>query len=272
MAPRTIWKGSISFGLVTIPIRLHSAIDEKSFKFNQLHGKDQGRIKMKRTCSVCHEEVPFDEIVRGYEYEKDHYVVLSEEELDRGLSSVRSIDILKFVPADQIDPIYWQKSYYLTPDSSAAHKAYKLLSDALAGDERVAVAKIAFRDKEHLATLRVRDGVFVLETMYWPDEIRAAEMDELDPSVEVRDAELQMARQLIDSMTSDFEPAEYVDTYREKVEGVVQQKIEGKEIAVVEEVASGKVLDLMDALKQSIESRGEKVDPETGEITAAETA
>jgi DNA end-binding protein Ku len=268
MAPRTIWKGSISFGLVTIPIRLHSALDEKSFKFNQLHEKDQGRIKMKRTCSVCGEEVPFDEIVRGYEYEKDHYVVLSEEELDRGLSTVRAIDILKFVPADQIDPIYWQKSYYLTPDSSAAHKAYKLLSEALAGDERVAVAKIAFRDKEHLATLRVRDGAFVLETMYWPDEIREVEIEDLDDS-EVKDTELQMARQLIDSMTSDFDPSEYVDTYREKVEGLVQQKIEGKEIAIVEEAGTAKVLDLMDALKQSLEAKGEKVDPETGEISAA---
>lgn len=272
MAARTIWKGAISFGLVTIPIRLHSALDERSFKFNQLHGKDQGRIKMKRTCSVCAEEVPFDEIVRGFEYEKDHYVVLSEEELDRGISNVRAIDILKFVPADQIDPIYWQKSYYLTPDTSAAHKAYKLLSDALAGDQRVAVAKIAFRDKEHLATLRVRAGAFVLETMYWPDEIRAVEMEDLDPSVEVREAELQMARQLIDSMTSDFDPTEFVDTYREKVEAVVQQKIAGKEIAVIEEPGTAKVLDLMDALKASLEAAGDKVDTETGEITAAETA
>src|SRR5207302_1582021 len=161
---RAIWKGAISFGLVTIPIRLHTAVEEKSFKFNQLHSKDQGRIKYKRYCSVCNEEVPFDEIVRGYEYEKDHYVVLTDDEIDRGIPQVRTIDIEKFVEQEEIDPIYWQRSYYLAPDGPAGLKAYKLLSKALKDDHRVAVAKIAFRDKEHLATLRVREGVFVLET------------------------------------------------------------------------------------------------------------
>lgn len=249
---RAIWKGAISFGLVTIPIRVHTAVEEKSFKFNQLHEKDQGRIKYKRTCSVDGEEVPFDEIVRGYEYEKDHYVVLTDEDIDRGLSNVRTIDIQKFVDASEIDPIYWQRSYYLAPDGTPGLKAYKLLSKALKDDNRVAVAKVAFRDKEHLATLRVRDGVFVLETMYWPDEIRDAEFEELDEEVKIGSAELQMAKSLIDNMTGDFDPDEFKDEYREKLESLVSKKVEGEEIAVVEETGTAKVLDLIEALKASV--------------------
>jgi DNA end-binding protein Ku len=252
---RAIWKGAISFGLVTIPIRVHTAVEEKSFKFNQLHSKDQGRIKYKRTCSVDGEEVSFDEIVRGYEYEKDHYVVLTDDDIDRGLSNVRTIDILKFVDSNEIDPIYWQRSYYLAPDGTPGLKAYKLLSKALKDDDRVAIAKIAFRDKEHLATLRVRDGVFVLETMYWPDEIRDAEFEELDEDVKIAPQELQMAKSLIDNMTGEFDPDEFKDDYREKLEALVQKKIEGEEIAVVEEAGSGaKVLDLIEALKASVEA------------------
>jgi DNA end-binding protein Ku len=254
---RAIWKGAISFGLVTIPIRVHTAVEEKSFKFNQLHSKDQGRIKYKRTCSIDGEEVSFDEIVKGYEYEKDHYVVLTDDDIDRGLSNVRTIDILKFVDSNEIDPIYWQRSYYLAPDGTPGLKAYKLLSKALKDDERVAIARIAFRDKEHLATLRVRDGVFVLETMYWPDEIRDAEFEELDEDVKIAPQELQMAKSLIDNMTGEFDPDEFKDEYREKLEALVQKKIEGEEIAVVEEAGSGaKVLDLIEALKASVEASG----------------
>lgn len=251
---RAIWKGAISFGLVTIPIRVHTAVEEKSFKFNQLHSKDQGRIKYKRTCSVDGEEVPFDEIVRGYEYEKDHYVVLTDEDIDRGLSNVRTIDILKFVDSNEIDPIYWQRSYYLAPDGTPGLKAYKLLSKALKDDDRVAVAKVAFRDKEHLATLRVRDGVFVLETMYWPDEIRDSEFEELDEDVKIAPQELQMAKSLIDNMTGEFDPDEFKDEYREKLEALVAKKVEGEEIAVVEETGTAKVLDLIEALKASVEA------------------
>ncbi|HEX9713360.1 MAG TPA: Ku protein [Actinomycetota bacterium] len=254
MPPRAIWKGAISFGLVTIPIRLHSAVEEKSFKFNQLHEKDSGRIKYKRVCSVDGEEVPYDEIVRGYEYDKGSYVVLTDEELDRGLGNTRSIDVQKFVPAEQIDPTLFNKSYYLAPDGPVAIKAYKLLSKALADDSRVAIAKVAFRDKEHLATVRVKDGVFVLETMYWPDEVREAAFEELDENVEVREQELAMARSLIENMTGDWKPDEFHDSYREKVESLVETKVEGREITVVEEPEGGKVLDLIEALKASVEA------------------
>lgn len=252
---RAIWKGAISFGLVTIPIRLHSAIEEKSFKFNQLHVKDSGRIKYKRFCATCNEEVPFDEIVRGYEYEKDHYVTLSDEEIDRGIAGSRRIDVLKFVPREQLDSIYFQRSYYLSPEQVGV-KAYKLMAKALRDDDRVAVCKVAFRDKEHLATLRVRDDVFVLETMYWPDEIRDAAFDELDESVDLTDAEIQLSRTLIDNMTGDWKTDEFRDEYREKLEAIVGQKIEGREITVVEEPGTAKVLDLIEALKRSVEQTG----------------
>jgi DNA end-binding protein Ku len=252
---KTIWKGAITFGLVTIPVKVYTATDEKSFKFNQLHEKDQGRIKMKRTCSVCGDEVPYDEIVKGYEYEKDHYVVLTDEEVQRGLASSRSIDILKFVPAEEIDAIYWKNPYYLVPEQTGA-KAYALLRKALGDEGYVALAKVSFRDKEHLATLRLRDNVFVLETMYWPDEIRAADFEELNVDAEVRPQELKMAQSLIANMTDHFDPDEFHDEYREKLEQVVEAKIEGKEIAIVEETGTATVVDLMEALKASVEQSG----------------
>jgi DNA end-binding protein Ku len=251
---KTIWKGAISFGLVTIPVRVYMATEEKSLKFNQLHSKDQGRVKMKRVCSIDGEEVPFDEIIKGYEYEKDHYVVLSEDELDRGINNTRTIDVLKFVESSEIDPVYWQKPYYLVPDGPGL-KAYNLLRQALGEHGLVALAKVAFRDKEHLATLRLKDGVFMLETMYWPDEIRQPEFEELQGEADVRPQEVQMARTLIENMTGSFDPTEFSDTYRERLEALVQQKIEGKEIAVVEEESSGAaVVDLMEALKASLEA------------------
>ena len=252
---KTIWKGAISFGLVTIPIRVYTATEEKSFKFNQLHAKDQGRIKMKRTCSVCGEEVPYDEIVKGFEYEKDHYVVLNDDEVERGLRSSRSIDILKFVPSEEIDPIFWRQPYYLVPEQTGA-KAYALLRKALGDEGYVAIAKVAFRDKEHLATLRLRDNVFVLETMLWPDEIRPADFDELNIDEDIRPQELKMAQSLIANMTDHFDPDEFHDDYREKLEQVVEAKIQGKEIAVVEETGTATVVDLMEALKASVEATG----------------
>jgi DNA end-binding protein Ku len=252
---KTIWKGAISFGLVTIPVRVYTATDEKSLRFNQLHQKDQGRIKMKRTCSVCGEEVPYDEIVKGYEYEKDHYVVLTDEEVERGLPSARAIDILKFVPADEIDAIYWKNPYYLVPEQTGA-KAYALLRKALGDEGYVALAKVAFRDKEHLATLRLRDNVFVLSTMYWPDEIRPADFEELEVEADVRPQELKMAQSLIANMTDHFDPDEFHDEYRERLEQVVEAKIDGKEIAVVEETGTATVVDLMEALKASVEQTG----------------
>ncbi len=254
MPPRTMWKGAISFGLVTIPVRMYGATEEKGIKFNQLHAPDGGRIKYKRTCSVDGEEVTWDEIVKGYEYEKGQYVTISDEELESlPVSSSRAIDIERFVAVDEIDPIYFQRSYYLVPESSGV-KAYHLLREAMADSDKVAVAKVAFREKEHLATLRLRDNVFVLETMYWPDEIRAPEFEELEGDIEVRPQEIKMARSLIDSLTDDFEPGEFRDEYRVALEDLISKKVQGQEITYSEAPEPSKVVDLMEALRASVEA------------------
>jgi DNA end-binding protein Ku len=251
---KTIWKGAISFGLVTIPVRVYGATEAKSLRFHQLHEPDGGRIRYKRVCSVDGEEVDYSQIVKGYEYEKDHYVTLTDEELDSlPVSSAKAIEIERFVEAEEIDPIYFQKAYYLVPEGTGT-KAYHLLREAMADDGKVALAKVAFRDKEHLATLRLRDNVFVLETMFWPDEIRVPKFDVLDESVELRPQEIRMARSLIDSLTDTFQPDEFHDEYRAALEDLVQKKVQGEEITYTEEAEPSKVVDLMEALKASVEA------------------
>ncbi len=265
---RTMWKGAISFGLVTIPVRMYGATEEKNIKFNQLHAPDGGRIRYKRVCSVDGEEVGWDEIVKGFEYEKDHYVTVTDSELESlPVSSARAIEIERFVNEDEIDPIYFQRSYYLAPEV-AGLKAYQLLREAMADQGKVAVAKVAFRDKEHLAVLRLRDKVFVLETMFWPDEIRPAAFDELDEDVEVRPQEVKMARSLIDSLTDDFDPGQYKDEYRAALEDVIERKVQGKEITYSEAPEPSKVVDLMEALRASVEAAKSGRKP-AGEAKAA---
>ena len=250
--PRTMWKGAISFGLVTIPVAVYPATEEKTLRFNQIHEEDGGRIRMKRTCSVDGEEVPYDEIVKGYEYEKDRYVVLTDEDFDKvPVESSRAIDIVQFVDLDEIDPMLYKKSYYLVPDETGA-KAYALLREALSQDNKVGIAKVSFRDKEHLAALRFKDESFVLETMYWPDEIRAADFGGVDVDLKVRAQELEMARQLIENLTAEWNPEEFTDDYREALLRIVEAKISGEEIEVVEAEPTAKVVDLMEALKASV--------------------
>ena len=204
--PRSMWKGAISFGLVTIPVAVYPATEEKTLRFNQLHDEDMGRIRQKRVCEKDGEIVDFDHIVKGYEYEKDRYIVLTDEDFDAvPVESSRAIDIVQFVDLEEIDPMLYKKSYYLVPDETGA-KAYALLREAMSQDGKVGIAKVSFRDKEHLAALRFRDDAFVLETMYWPDEIRAAEFGDVDVNVKVRDQELEMARQLIEGLTADWNP------------------------------------------------------------------
>jgi DNA end-binding protein Ku len=251
---KTIWKGAISFGLVTIPVKVYGATEEKTLRFNQVHEPDGGRIKYKRVCSVDGEEVPYPEIVKGYEYEKDHYVIVTDEELESlPIPTARAIEIERFVDSEQIDPIYFQRSYYLVPDGTGV-KAYHLLREAMSDDDKVAVAKVAFREKEHLATVRLRENVLVLETMYWPDEIREVRFDELDEDVELRPQELKMARSLIDSLTDDFEPKDFRDEYREALEDLISKKVQGEEITYAEPSEPSKVVDLMDALRASVEA------------------
>src|SRR5262245_28994158 len=194
--PRAMWKGAISFGLVSIPVGLFPATEEKTLRFNQLHDEDHGRIKYKRVCAIDDQEVAFENIDKGYEYEKDRYVVLEDEDFAAvPLKSSRAIDIVQFVDLDEIDPIYFQKTYYVVPEESGI-KAYTLLRQAMSEDGRVAVAKLALREKEHLCTLRFKDDVLVLETMFWPDEIRATEFEALDQKVDARPQEVEMAKGL----------------------------------------------------------------------------
>jgi DNA end-binding protein Ku len=258
---RTLWKGSLSFGLVTIPVGVYTATEDKSPSFNQLRASDHSRIGYKRVAKADGEEVAYDEIVKGYEYARDHYVVFDKDELDamRPASS-RTIEILQFVPLSQIDPIYFQRSYYLGPEPAGA-KAYGLLAQAMRDQGSVAICKITMRDKEYLAALRLREEVFVLETMFWPDEIRDLSLSELDIEEvpEPRPQELQMARMLIESLTEDFEPTAYTDEYRQRVLDAVARKVEGQEVSVSErEVEPTAVVDLMEALKQSVEATRRK--------------
>ena len=251
---RTLWRGAISFGLVSIPVRVYTATEEKTLRFNQLHEKDHGRIKYKRVCSQDGKEVPFDEIVKGYEYEKDRYVILTDEDLDAvPVESTRTIDIAQFVDRGEIDPIYYKKTYYLGPEEAGV-KAYQLLRDALRDGDRVGIAKVSFRDKEHLSAIRLKDDVLVLDTMFWPDEIREAEFPELEKPAKVSDKELQMATSLIENLTEPFKPDNYQDEYREALLGIVEKKVEGEEIEVIEAPEPSKVVDLMDALKASVEN------------------
>jgi DNA end-binding protein Ku len=256
--PRTMWRGAISFGLVSIPIRVFPATEEKTLHFNQLHDADGGRIKYKRVCAVCGEEVPFEHIVKGFEIEKDRYVMLDDEDFDAvPVESSRAIDIMQFVDLEEIDPILYKKSYYLVPDETGA-KAYALLRQAMAEDGRVGIAKVSFRDKEHLAALRFKDEVFVLETMYWPDEIRAAEFEELEKDVKLRPQEVQMAQTLIENLTEEWNPEQYRDEYREALMGIVEKKAAGEEIVVQEAAEPTKVVDLMEALKASVAAAKKK--------------
>ena len=252
---RAIWKGAISFGLVSIPVRLYTATEERDVSFHQVHRTDGGRIRYRRVCTTDGEEVPYADIAKGYELPGGEMVVLTDEDLaDLPLTTSREVDVLRFVPLEQVDPIYFNKSYYLEPEGTAA-KPYVLLRDALERSGMVAIVKVAIRSREALATLRVRDNVLVMETMIWPDEVRQPDFTFLDDDVSVRQQELSMAESLIESMAGDFEPEEYHDNYREALQAVVEAKVEGREVVSSEETepASGQVLDLMAALRQSVD-------------------
>ncbi|GAB3675322.1 Ku protein [Actinocorallia lasiicapitis] len=253
---RSIWKGAISFGLVTIPVKLYSATEQRDVSFHQVHREDGGRIKYKRVCQIDGEEVPYGDIAKGYELPTGEMVVLTDEDFaDLPLSTSRRIDVLQFTPLDQVDPIYFNKTYYLEPDGHGA-KPYVLLRDALEQSGQVAVVKVALRQRESLATLRVADGVFVLETMLWPDEVRQPAFPFLDEEFEIRPQELAMAESLIETMAADFDPSEYTDAYREAVQAVIDAKVEGREVVQPADAADDKpaATDLLAALRASVDA------------------
>jgi DNA end-binding protein Ku len=253
--PRSIWRGAISFGLVNVPVKLYSAVSKKTVRFNQLHEKDHQRIQMKRWCPTDEQEVPYEEIVKGYEISPDRYVVISPDELE-ALDPVktRTLDIEDFVALEEIDPLYYDHPYYLVPDTGAA-KAYTLLLTALEETNKVAIARVVIRSKEYLTAIRPTNGVLTMETMLFSDELVPVDsLDELpDEDVKATQREVQMARQLIESLTAEFEPTKYKDEYRERVLELIEAKAEGQEIAVPEAPEQPTAApDLMAALEASL--------------------
>jgi DNA end-binding protein Ku len=251
---RSMWKGSISFGLVMIPVKLYAATEQKDIAFRQVHEADGGRIRFRRVCSVDGEEVPYEQVAKGYELPSGEMIVLTDEDMaDLPLPTTRSIEVLNFLPAEQLDPILLSRSYFVEPETTGS-RAYILLRDALERSGKVALAMVALRQRESLATLRSRDGVLVLETLLWPDEIRDPAFAFLDEDIEVRSQELKMAASLIDSMTVDFDPDEYHDHYREALQELVDAKAEGREVLQPEEgqAPEGEPTSLADALKASL--------------------
>jgi DNA end-binding protein Ku len=256
--PRAIWSGAISFGLVNVPVKLYSAVSRKSVRFHQLHESDGVRIQQKRVCPADGEEVPYEDIVKGYEIAPERYVVVTPEELEAlDPEKTRTIDIEDFVDLADIDPIYYDHSYYLVPGQGAG-KAFSLLRSAMEDAGKVAIAKVVIRQKESLVAIRPSGQVLTMATMIFHDEVVPPDrIDELseDESGKAGKRELDMARQLIESLTADFEPAKYHDTYRERVLEMIERKAQGEEIAVQPAPEEPqKVPDLMAALEASIKA------------------
>ena len=251
---RAIWKGAVSFGLVSVPVKLYAATESHDVSFRQVHAKDGGRIKYQRVCSIDGEEVAYADIAKGYETEDGEMVILTDDDME-GLPSTssREIAVEKFVPSDQIDPMLFEKSYYLEPEKSGT-KPYALLRQALLDADRMAVVTVALRQRTTIAVLRVKDDVIVLQTMMWPDEIRTPDFSV--EAGEVKDAEVKMAHMLVETLAGDFDASEFEDDYAEAVETLVKTKIEGGEIkrTPTSTKSSGEVVDLLAALQRSVDA------------------
>ena len=271
---RSIWAGAISFGMVVIPVKLYAATEQRDVAFRQVHREDGGRIQFRRFCSLDGAEVPYSDVAKGYELATGDVVVLTDDDLkELPLATAKRIDVLHFSPAGQLDPILANKAYYLEPEPAGV-RAYVLFRDALERSGRVAVAKVAIRQREALGALRVRDGVLVLETLLWPDEVRAPDFKFLDENVDVRSQELKMAASLIDTMTEDFDPALYKDAYREALESLVQAKIEGNEVvrpagSTAPAGSAGGPADLTETLRASVEAAKANRAKDAGTSTGA---
>ena len=255
---RAMWKGAVSFGLVNVPVKMYTATSSHDVSFHQVHRSDGGRIKYKRVCDACGEEVGYDEIAKGYESPDGQLVILTDEDLaDLPITSSREIEVERFVPAEQIDPMLLEKSYYLEPEKSGV-KPYALLREALRGADRMALVHVAIRQRSTLAVLRVREDVIVLQTMLWPDEIRRPDFETVGDASDLRPQELAMASSLVDSMTGDYLPQEFADDYREAVEALLSAKLAGgdtREAPVAKPApGGGQVVDLLAALQRSVEA------------------
>jgi DNA end-binding protein Ku len=252
---RAIWKGALAFGMVSIPVRLYSATEDRDVSFHQVHDEDAGRVRYQRMCTVCDKEVAYADLAKGFELPSGETVLLTDEDFaNLPLPTTKVVELVAFVPADQVDPLALARGYYLEPDP-AGRKPYELLRAALERTSRVGLAKIAVRSKESLAVLRPRGDVLALQTMVWPDEVRKAQFDVLDREVAVSDAELKMADTLIEAMSSDFTPEAYQDGYREALLSVIEAKTAGKEfVAPPTSVQPAPAVDLITALQASVEA------------------
>ena len=264
---RSIWKGSVAFGLVNVPVKVYSATEERDIRFHQVHEADGGRIRYKRVCELDGKTVEFADIAKAYEAEDGRTVILTDEDFAQlPANSSREIEVSSFVPADQIDPLLFDKSYYLEPASTST-KAYVLLCRTLEQTDRIAIVNFALRQKTRLAALRVRDDVLVIQTLLWPDEVRAAEFPSLDEDVTIKPAELKMAGMLVESFAGDFQPEDYTDEYRVELEQLIEAKLEGGEAfpapEAKEEGEDAEVVDLLAALQRSVERHKDSGDDAT---------
>lgn len=257
---RAIWRGAVSFGLVNVPVKLYAATGEHNVQLHQVHREDGGRIRYRKVCSVCGEEVAVADIAKSYETEDGQTVVLTDEDLSAlPLATEREIAVEEFVPADQVDPIMFDRTYYLEPDTTAA-KPYALLREALASADRMAVVKVALRQRESMGVLRVRGNAILLQTLLWPDEIRAADFPSLDAKVEVRPQELAMASTLVESLAAEFDPARFEDSYESALEEMIAAKVgAGQTVSPPDgggdgAAGGGDVIDLLSALQRSVEN------------------
>lgn len=249
-----MWRGTVSFGLVSINVRMYKATETHDFEFHQVHRDDGGRIRYQRVCELDGEEVPYDEIAKGHELDDGRMVILDDEDLDKlPITTNKAIEVQEFVPADQVDPIFVDRTYYLEPEKSAI-RPYELFRRALAESDRVAIVKVALRQRETLALVRPREDLLVLHNMLWPDEIREPDFEFLDERTQVRKQELEMARSLVDSMTGDFDPDAFSDDYVEAMAQLIDAKAEGAELPERPEPVEAEAVDLMTALQRSVEA------------------
>jgi len=248
-----MWKGSISFGLVNIPVKMFAATEDKDIRFKYIHKECKTPIKYEKVCPACKKELTQEDIVRGYEYEPGKFVVIEDKDLEAlNQASGKAIEIVDFVNLSEIDPIYFIKSYYLSPQETG-EKAYNLLREAMNRTGRIAIARITIRDKQSLAAVRVYKNLLVMETIYYPDEVRdISQVPNIPSNVQADEKELSMATQLIDNLTTAFDPEKYTDEYRKELMELIRRKVEGNEVVQTQDVPQKNVIDLMQALQESL--------------------
>ena len=250
----TVWKGHLTFGLVSLPVRLSSAARSETISFNQLHKHDNSRIKQVIFCQTEDKPISRDEIVKGYEYEKGKYVVIADEDIKKvAPKTAKVMEILEFVKSDDVDPVYLESSYYMAPDEGG-EKPYALLFEALKETKYYAVAKIAMHNREHIVIVRPGEKGMILHTMYYADEVKRTEEFSTD-TTKVSEKEMNLARMLVESLAAEFEPAKYHDSYRTNLKAMIEAKIEGHTVVETPEEKMAPVIDIMEALKKSLEAR-----------------